>query len=257
MNGTFLKCLVMLGLASLVGCAEEPPNTFKLVGELPSNFVYAAVAHYEPEPGAKCVLADWGRAVQHFNREWDKEYEPTSTIVIRKVVDGCSVVVSSIKIRIIGIYGDAFHQASENRAGIGVYAELDEKYRRVMSAGDGDTFYGECQWLFRTMGKERYIRKVLLCKKDKERGEKFVGNPFGAYLVDQLPGKTIRMNIRVVESERPYFKDTWVKFPRGWKRCLGKGVDDLYGYCRGNYSDFIDFKMPDGRICNLYPSCEE
>ncbi|WP_252089360.1 hypothetical protein [Pseudomonas sp. MWU13-3659] len=257
MTGMLLKCLVMLGLASLVGCKEELPNTFKLVGELPPNFVYAAVAHYEPEPDAKCVLADWGRAVQHFNREWDKEYEPTSTIVIRKVVDGCAVVVSSIKIRIIGVYGSVFNQASENRAGIGVYAELEDKYRRVMSAEDGDTFYGKCQWWFRTFGADRRIRKILNCKKDNERGEKSVGNPFGAYMIDQLPGKTIRMNVRLENREEPSIDDTWVEFSNGWKRCVGKGLDDLYGFCRGNYKDFVDFKMPDGRICKIYPGCNE
>ncbi|WMW06222.1 hypothetical protein [Pseudomonas entomophila] len=202
-------------------------------------------------------MTDWKRTMPTFNSDWRKEYNPVSIIEIYKIIKGCRMVISHIRIRIFGVYGKVFNQVTEADANVGIYTELDDKYRRVMNADDGDTFYGECQWLFRTMHKERNIRKILRCKKDKERGERFVGNPFGAYLVDQLPGKTIRMNIRVVESERPYFKDTWVKFPRGWKRCIGKGVDDLSGYCQGNYSDFIDFKMPDGRICNLYPGCEE
>ncbi|CAK18095.1 conserved hypothetical protein [Pseudomonas entomophila L48] len=257
MKGTFLKCLVTLGLASLVGCKEELPNTFKLVGELPPDFAYSAAAYYKPEPGTECSVTDWKRTMPTFNSDWRKEYNPVSIIEIYKIIKGCRMVISHIRIRIFGVYGKVFNQVTEADANVGIYTELDDKYRRVMNADDGDTFYGECQWLFRTMHKERNIRKILRCKKDKERGERFVGNPFGAYLVDQLPGKTIRMNIRVVESERPYFKDTWVKFPRGWKRCIGKGVDDLSGYCQGNYSDFIDFKMPDGRICNLYPGCEE
>lgn len=167
------------------------------------------------------------------------------------------MIVKRIKIRIMATYGSAFYHEAEDRANVGIYTELDEKYRRVMNAEDGDTFYGECQWRFRTMGPDRVIAKLLRCKKDNERGELYVGSPFGAYLVDQLPGKTIRMNIRLSEKEHPSGGDTWVEFPSGWKRCLGKGVEDMYGFCRGNTTDFIDFKMPDGRICSIYPNCGE
>jgi hypothetical protein len=251
------KYLLMIGLIAVAGCAEEKPNTFKLVGELPPDFGYEAVALYEPEPGTKCEVTDWRRTMPSFNRNWPKEYSPTSNIEIRKMIKGCRMIVRHIKIKIMATYGNAFHQRSEDRANIGVYTELDEKYRRVMNAEDGDTFYGECQWRFRTMGPDRNLRKLLNCKKDNERGELVVGSPFGAYLVDQLPGKTIRMNIRLSENERPSGGDTWVEFPTGWKRCLGKGVDDMYGFCRGNTTDFIDFKMPDGRICSIYPNCGE
>lgn len=248
------KFLLLMGFVAVAGCAEEKPNTFKFVGELPPDFGYVAVAHYEPEPGEKCEVTDWRRS---FNRHWPKEYDPTSIIEIRKTIKGCRMIVSHIKIEILATYGSAFHHISEAKANVGIYTELDEKYRRVMNAEDGDTFYGECQWLFRTMGQDRNLRKLLRCKKDQARGEVFVGNPFGAYLVDQLPGKTVRMNIRLSEKERPSVGDTWVEFPSGWRRCLGKGVEDMYGFCRGNTTDFIDFKMPDGRICSIYPNCGE
>ncbi|MDU9405961.1 hypothetical protein RTH46_26145 [Pseudomonas sp. zfem004] len=254
MKRSILKCGVLVGLISVVGCAEEKPNTFKFVGELPPDFGYAAVAHYEPEPGEKCELTDWRRS---FNRHWPREYDPTSIIEIRKTIKGCRMIVSHIKIRIMAFYGSAFHHRSEDRANVGVYTELDEKYRRVMNAEDGDTFYGECQWRFRTMGPDRNLRKLLNCKKDNERGELSVGSPFGAYLVDQLPGKTIRMNIRLVDEERPSIKMTWEKFPNGWKRCLGEGLHDAYGFCDDNPGKFSDFIMPSGETCSIYPGCEE
>ncbi|MDU9404438.1 hypothetical protein RTH46_18265 [Pseudomonas sp. zfem004] len=257
MKRSILKCVVLVGLVSVVGCVEEKPNTFKLVGELPPDFGYEAVALYEPEPGTKCEVTDWRRTMPSFNRNWPKEYSPTSVIEIRKTIKGCRMIVSHIKIRVMAFYGSAFHHRSEDRANVGVYTELDEKYRRVMNAEDGDTFYGKCQWLFRTMGPDRVIRKILDCKKDNERGEVSLGSPFGAYLVSQLPGKTVRMNIRLEDKEIPSIGDTWIEFPYGWKRCLGKGVNDLYGFCRGNQTDFVDFKMPDGRICSIYPNCGE
>ncbi|MEW5544518.1 hypothetical protein [Pseudomonas soli] len=256
MTSSILKCGVLVGLVSVAGCAEEKPNTFKFVGELPPDFGYAAVVLYEPEPGTKCEVTDWRRTMPSFNRNWPKEYNPVLNIEIRKTIKGCRMIVSHIKIRIMASYGSDFYHRSEDRANVGIYTELDEKYRRVMNTEDGDTFYGKCQWLFRTMGPDRVIRKILDCKKDKERGEVSLGSPFGAYLASQLPGKTVRMNIRLEDKEIPSIGDTWVEFPSGWKRCLGKGVEDMYGFCRGNTTDFINFKMPDGRICNIYPNCE-
>lgn len=257
MKRSILKCGVLVGLVSVVGCAEEKPNTFKLVGELPPDFGYAAVALYEPEPGTKCEVTDWRRTMPSFNRSWPKEYSPTLTLEIRKTIKGCRMIVRHIKIRIMATYGSAFYHEAEDRANVGVYTELDEKYRRVMNAEDGDTFYGKCQWLFRTMGPDRVLAKLLDCKKDNERGELSVGSPFGAYLVDQLPGKTIRMNIRLIDEERPSIKMTWEKFPNGWKRCLGDGPHDVYGFCDDNPGKFSNFKMHTGETCSIYPGCEE
>ncbi|MEW5544517.1 hypothetical protein [Pseudomonas soli] len=199
-------------------------------------------------------MTDWRRS---FNRHWPKEYDPTSIIEIRKTIKGCRMIVKRIKIRIMATYGSAFHHVSEDRANIGIYTELDEKYRRVMNAENGDTFYGECQWRFRTMGPDRKLRKLLNCKKDNERGERFVGSPFGAYLLDQLPGNTIRMNIRLAEKERPSIRMTWVEFGNGWRRCLGEGMHDVRGYCDINPGQFSSFIMPSGEECTIYPGCKE
>ncbi|MDF9618894.1 hypothetical protein P5705_14695 [Pseudomonas entomophila] len=257
MNGMLVKCLVMLGLASLVGCAEEQTNTFKLVGELPPDFAYAAVAHYRPEPGTKCAIADWGKTMHHFNRHWRNEYKPTSIIEIRKVIEGCEMVVRSIKIRILAKYGKSFQDMAEDNAGIGIHTVLKEGGRRKMNMPDGDAFYGVCEWLFRTYGPDRKLIKGLYCKKDNERGEKSVGKPSGVYTVDQLPGSTIRMNIRVADKERPSIRNTWIEFPNGWKRCLGEGEDDVYGFCDDNPGRFSEFRMHTGEMCTIYPGCRE
>ena len=81
--------------------------------------------------------------------------------------------------------------------------------------------------------------------------------PVGAYTLDQLPGKTVKLKIKLADEEQPGWGDTWVKVPNGWKRCIGEGPEDQRGYCNGNYKDFSSFKMPDGRDCTIYPGCTE
>ncbi|TWS00546.1 hypothetical protein FJD37_01975 [Pseudomonas saxonica] len=45
--------------------------------------------------------------------------------------------------------------------------------------------------------------------------------------------------------------------PNGWKRCMGKGFEDQYAFCRGNTQDFSHFIMADGKQCTIYPGCTE
>lgn len=45
--------------------------------------------------------------------------------------------------------------------------------------------------------------------------------------------------------------------PGGWKRCMGKGFEDQYAFCRGNDKDFSSFIMPDAKQCTIYPGCAE
>ncbi|QXH45134.1 hypothetical protein KSS93_19955 [Pseudomonas xanthosomatis] len=247
----------LVSFAVLVGCGDKESNTFTLVGELPPNFSYTASTWYVPDPETKCEVTNWRRTMPSFNKRWRKEYNPVAVVEIRKVIKGCQMILDHIKITINATYGDSIFQQGGERANIGVYVSLPERHRRTTVSETEDIFYGECEWLFRTATPERHVWKILDCKKDSERGEKGVGKPFAAYTLDQLPGKIIRMNIRLAVEERPYFKDTWVRFSDGWRRCMGKGKQDVRGYCRGNYADFSDFIMPDGRVCNVYPSCSE
>ncbi|MDF9620952.1 hypothetical protein P5705_25185 [Pseudomonas entomophila] len=257
MNSTAIKGFMWVGITLMAGCTDNAPNTFTLIGELPPNFSYTASTVYVPEPGKDCAVTDWRRSMPSFNRKRDVPYNPVAIVEIRKVIKGCEMILDRIKIDIIAKYGDKSHQQDGDRANIGTYVTLEDKYRRTLQSDTEDTFYGVCQWLFRTAGADRVIKKILSCKKDNERGEKGRGKPFAAYTLDQLPGKIIRMNLRLADTERPYFKDTWIEFPNGWKRCLGEGMADLHAYCWGNHTDFSEFIMPDGRLCTIYPGCKE
>ncbi len=90
-----------------------------------------------------------------------------------------------------------------------------------------------------------------------ETGVRRKAKPFVVYTLDQLPGKTVRLRIKLADEELPAIGDTWVKVPGGWKRCLGDNFEDQYAFCYGNYKDFSSFRMPDGRNCTLYPGCTE
>lgn len=74
---------------------------------------------------------------------------------------------------------------------------------------------------------------------------------------DQLEGKTLRMVLAVASEELPAVDDNWVAVPGGWRRCMGESLDDVVAYCRGNTTDFKAIKMPDGRVCDVYPTCTE
>jgi hypothetical protein len=65
------------------------------------------------------------------------------------------------------------------------------------------------------------------------------------------------MKIKLAGTERPAIKDTWVKVPDGWKRCMGDNFEDQYAFCFGNHEDFSTFQMVDGRTCTIYPGCTE
>jgi hypothetical protein len=89
------------------------------------------------------------------------------------------------------------------------------------------------------------------------QGNIATGRPFTAYTLDQLPGKTVRLKIKLAEEVVPAIGDTWVKVPDGWKRCMGENFEDQYAFCYGNYKDFSSFRMVDGRTCTIYPGCAE
>ena len=135
---------------------------------------------------------------------------------------------------------------------------LDEEDKGIFSATGESEFYGQCQWLFRTIGPKRYIAKILDCKDTDAQGKLTRGHPFASYTLDQLPGKTVRLRIKQADVEEPFMGDTWVKFPNGWKRCMGESFEDQDAFCNGNHKDFSAFRMPDGRAnCTVYPGCTE
>lgn len=245
-------------LALSVGCsAIGDSNTFTLTADLPPDFAYVATVTYVPVWGQDCKLGKRDNLKPQFNREWRTEYKPDAQIEIRRTRKGCELVLDKIQLDINARYGKDRSDFSGDSGVIAVRDYLDSHDKGAFNTAGESQFSGQCQWFFRTIGPERYITKILYCKSTDAQGNVTKGRPFAAYTLDQLPGKTIKLKIKLADEEEPYMGDTWVQVPGGWKRCMGKGFEDQHAFCYGNYKDFSTFKMPDGRNCSIYPGCTE
>lgn len=245
------------GLALAMGCTTGQPNTFTFTADLPPDFAYKAIAEYVPAKGETCTVPEGRNTAVGYNMKWRESYMPDSEIAMYRTVSGCPLVISRIKLEILSSYGKERGDFGGDFSTVVIANELEEKYKSSFNEAGESTFYGQCQWLFRTSGKPRILRKILDCKAADDQGELKRGRPFSAYTLDQLPGKIVKMKIKLAGEEKPGWGDTWVKVPGGWKRCMGKGFEDQDAYCFGNHTDFSTFQMVDGRICTIYPGCTE
>ena len=253
-----VRRVALLALSAIVsGCSFKPSDTFIFTADLPPNFYYRAAAVYVPAKGETCTVPGGKNTHVGFNRHWRKEYKPDSEIALYRTVSGCPMVISQIKLEINAVYGVGWSDLHGDSAGVVIREVLPIEFREKFNASGESSFYGQCQWLFRTSGKTRVLRKILDCKDTDAEGVLTRGRPAAGYTLDQLPGKTVKLQIKLVEEERPYIGDTWVKVQNGWKRCMGKGFEDQYAFCNGNYKDFSGFIMPDGKQCTIYPGCTE
>ncbi|ANH95955.1 hypothetical protein A8L59_00740 [Pseudomonas koreensis] len=244
-------------MGMLLGCVASAPDSFTFTADLPPGFVYQAVAKYEPDTGETCSVPDGRNTAVGYNLQWRENYVAASEIAIRRTVRGCPLVIRKIDLEIYFAYGKDRGDFASDYAAVAIRGELEEKYKGTFNETGESRFYGQCQWLFRTSGKPRILRKLLDCKKTDELGTLARGRPFVAYTLDQLPGKTVRMKIDLAAEERPAIGKTWVKVPNGWKRCMGDNFEDQDAFCFGNQTDFSTFQMVDGRICTIYPGCTE
>src|SRR5450830_1088018 len=253
----FKRIAVGCCLALTAGCASSQPNTFTFTADLPPDFAYQAIAVYVPAKGETCTVPGGRNTAVGYNMKWRENYQPTAKIALRRTVSGCPLVISRIELDINATYGKARGDFGGDIASVFIRDKVEDQYKSVVNEAGESAFFGECQWLFRTSGKPRILRKILNCKTIDAKGERGRSQPFAAFTPDQLPGKTVKMHIKLADEERPAIGDTWVKVPNGWKRCMGKGYEDQDAYCFGNYKDFSGFQMPDGRQCTIYPGCTE
>ena len=254
-----IGCLVLVCSSALgVMWYLKEPNTFMLKVDMPPGFKYRAAVYYVPAPGETCTVETKDNKAPVFNEWWREDYKPDSEITIRRTRKGCPLVVYNIKLRIYATYGKDRGDFGESAAQLVFKEKLDtEKDREYFDGAGVSTFYGECGWIFRTVGGNRRIVKLLNCKGVNITRPPLPGGPVALYTLSQLPGKTIKMKINLAEKERPSTIDRWVEFPNGWKRCMGDGFEDRYGFCKVDKNEFSHFLMPDGKKCTIYPGCTE
>ena len=233
------------------GCSLLQTESFNFQAELPENFTISATTYYDAAsgescPGHKVIKSDQPKGTQLIELK----------LPLTEKVKGCSRVLKSVVLNIKGRWGERELDMDMDTAGLSIRDEPTETTRPFPASGPL-VFLGQCQWFFRTMGPYRYIVKVLECRALDANGVVQKSLMGGSMLRDGLAGRTVKLILTEAKEELPAVGDNWIKFPTGWKRCMGKGLDDLYGFCRGNTTDFKPFKMPDGRDCTVYPNCTE
>ena len=250
---------LLLGACALstTGCFTGESDSFIFTADLPANFAYYAVAKYAPAKGETCTITLDDNPYLGFNREWRTAYKPESEIPIYRTVKGCRLAIYKIDLEINAIYGADYGDFSGDTTAVIIREELKTQYKGTFDTNGESAIKGQCQWLFRTQGPKRRLSKGLDCKKIDDQGVVTKGRPVGAYTLDQLPGKTVRLKINLANVERPSIGNTWLSFPNGWKRCMGTGLEDQYAFCRKNQKNFSTFLMPDGTQCFIYPNCTE
>lgn len=255
-NGFVRSLLVGLGAIGITGCSAAQQGSFTLVTELPPGFEVKGEAVYTPRTGEKCKLPPKdGKnhpGLKLFKTKLN-EYAQTAkfTIPLTSVEDGCPLVLERFDYEIDAKYGPARLNLGRDHTSIA----FEDGAASDPNLPPSTLLERECEWLFRTIGSNRYITKILKCKAINEPQKN--DSTTSSLQRAQLAGKTLTVRFSLSKEERPYMGDTWVKSPKGWKRCMGENIDDQYGFCRGNTKDFKSFKMPDGRECTVYPNCTE
>lgn len=248
------------GVLASSGCGTKPVDSFTLEVDLPATFRFRGDAIYQPATGETCTLPR-RRGKRPDFKVFDTPGKPVANRVSFEVplteqVDGCPLVLRSITFDMYAKWGERWSDVGGDFAFIGVRDRLEVGMAGMPESGVQE-LPGRCQWLFRTVGPEHAIRKILKCNSLDAGGQLRMSRAGGVLSRDELYGKTVRMILELTSEERPYMGDNWVRFPQGWKRCLGESPEDQFAFCRGNTTDFKPVKMPDGRKCNIYPTCTE
>ncbi|MDI2590063.1 hypothetical protein POF45_01275 [Pseudomonas sp. 681] len=285
MSNNFLSCgfrsvffltLPLMGACSWAGqmakdTAEDVtgyygPEHFTLIATTPANFDLTSKAQYAPRAGQDCnvhVAALGGEVARHKQKTEQISAKETAqtesfTIPLEYHIAGCVMDLTRVSISVDGRYGPTSLDIGGDSGGITI-RDMQEK----TDLGDIN-FRGVCSWLFQMSVariKKDGISKILSCsgadeqwKVPEDRFSK--SKPGGSLNRRDLPGKVVHLEVRFSPDEQPTFESKWQKFPNGWKPCLGKGIDDPYGFCRGNTKDFRTFDM-NGRKCTIYPGCTD
>lgn len=273
-----LPALALLTACSWVGNAAKEgvisaagyPSraNFTLNGSVPADYAFKYTAYYQPEQPMACTFYSPSMGGQvprkHIEQqETETKAEPQNfsyRIPLAYHEGGCKMKLVNVDLLAFATYGSRDSEFGRDGGSLGVYDTLPDSVPRFPASGALE-LQGKCMWLFRVIGKSNRLRKILTCHKadrqwqvpqdyDQRSG---VG---ASVRRDELDGKTVRVEFRPSQEERPYVRDTWIQTVKGWKPCLGDGPEDPYGFCNGQTTSFRQFHM-NGRECTVYPNCTE
>lgn len=253
--------IIGVGIFVIGGCSAVHRESFVFQADMPENFEIDGTAHYKPAAGQTCNFAS-EKERKNAERIFFRYPQPKTahqvefTVPLTAEAHGCSMVLSNLALGFEGQWGPDESDRGMQYGGISILDEPAEYAASIPETGPL-VLQGQCQWFFRTYGRYRYIVKIPQCRRLDGQGNVLMKLIGGAVQRDKLVGKTVKLVLSIEKDELPAVDNNWIKFPTGWKRCMGKGLDDGYAFCSGNTTDFKPFKMPDGRDCIVYPNCIE
>jgi len=255
-----LPHLLLAASLLLGGCASGAGDSFTLQADLPANFKFTGDAYYVPAPGETCSVPKRIGGRRPDRKFFESDYEAAAhrvefQVPLRDKVRGCPLVLRSMRVELRGKWRPATRPnedfADYDSASLSFRDALPANYPGMPASGVR-AVEGQCHWMFRTVGPQRYIIKLLKCQA-LEDGQVQKWKPGVVLQRDQLPGRTVRLVIGMSGEEEPYYGRSWLKTDAGWKPCL-ETKETIR--CQAPPT-FTDFKLPDGRTCTVYPTCTE
>ena len=273
--------LILLGLAAitLTGCSltghlakegalslteRNGREHFTLAGELPANFMLQATTRYAPLTPEHCKVYDYGlgREVMRDGYEQeetgyrDRPHEFKLKIPLNKSIGLCRMEAYQVSLLIRGRYGEKDWQTHRALGGIGIAATRPQGAPEFSAEGVY-IMRGYCTWLFQINKLYLELGKALSCSETDETWQldpdfgkrRSIGDTFGR---DELPGKTVYLQVRENLVEEPSMYRRWIETDGGWKPCKGTEQSER---CQSP-PVFQTFKM-NGEECTVYPRCKE
>ena len=260
---TAMGAAVKEGVLSLTD--RDSREHFTFAGELPENFGIEVSARYSPLNPEHCQTYSMGVA-DYVVREGYRQFrqEPNSKasdfsfdIPMSIHVGLCHRTLARVSFLMKGVYGEKDWEFHGDHGVIAI-AETRPEGVPEFDQGGQQTIRGYCTWMFQ-ISKLRLgeLEKLLNCSRTgsdwvlemdpyKRRS---IGVTVGR---DELPGKTVRLDMRVNPVEEPSVDRRWIQTATGWKPCQGTETSER---CQ-EPPVFKPFQM-NGRTCTVYPNCEE
>ncbi|WP_085586942.1 MULTISPECIES: hypothetical protein [unclassified Pseudomonas] len=257
-NGLVRNLMIGFGAFAATACSVAQQDSLTLVTELPPGFKIRGEAQYVPRPGETCTVpVKKGRehpGFKFFKQEFSEKAQTAQfEVPLTSVEGGCPLVLDIFDYEVDAKFAAGVDDVGRDYTGIAFQESTTDDTGLPAPL----FLQRQCEWSFRTVGSHRYIVKILKCNPTATWEQANGAVAKGPLQRAQLAGKTLKVSFTLSKEEKPAVDDNWVKFPNGWKRCMGKSLEDPYAFCRGNTSDFKPFKMPDGRDCTLYPGCTQ
>ena len=183
--------LLIVGAGLMSGCSFMEPKTFNFIVDMPPGFKYKAVVNYIPAPGETCTVARKDNKATVYNDKWREGYEPSIDVELKRMINDCLLIMRSVRIEVFSVYGKERGDFGTDKAFIFLRDEKNDGYKmwnKPFDATGVTLVEGQCQSLFRTMGKPRILRKLLSCKNINAQGVLESQVPTGAYTLEQLAG---------------------------------------------------------------------